>query len=74
MGTADFLFNCFVLGDDKERVFPLKALRNDNVGILKKLIKEEKSRTIGSSLLRYGKKSFAAISTIDEENRKPSWH
>jgi hypothetical protein len=38
---TDFLLNCFVLGDDEERIFPVKIPRNDNVGILKKLIKEE---------------------------------
>jgi len=41
MGTTDFLLNCFVLGDDEERMFPVKAPRNDNVGILKDLIKEK---------------------------------
>ena len=41
MGTTDFLLNCFVLGDDEGRVFPVKIPRTDNVGILKKLIKEE---------------------------------
>jgi hypothetical protein len=41
MGTADFLLNCFVLGDDKERVFAVKIPRNDNVGILKDEIKKK---------------------------------
>jgi len=40
---TEFLLNCFVLGDDEERVFSVKISRNDNVGILKKLIKKEKS-------------------------------
>ncbi len=35
MGTTDFLLNCFVLGDQEERVFPVKIPSNDNVGILK---------------------------------------
>ena len=38
---SDFLLNCFVLGDDEERVFPVKILRNDNVGILKDEIKKK---------------------------------
>ena len=38
---TDFLLNCFVLGDDEERVFPVKILRNDNVGILKDEIKKK---------------------------------
>jgi hypothetical protein len=41
MGTTDFLLNCFVLGDDEEKVFPVKIPRNDNVGILKNLIKKK---------------------------------
>ena len=40
---TDFLLNCFVLGDDEERVFPIKIPRNNNVGILKDLIKEKKA-------------------------------
>ncbi len=43
MGTTDFLLNCFVLGDDEERVFPVKIPRNNNVGILKDLIKKKNS-------------------------------
>ena len=43
MGTADFLLNCFVLGDDEERVFTIEIPKAKNVGILKKFIKEEKS-------------------------------
>ncbi len=38
----DFLLNCFVLGDDEARVFPVKIPRNDNVGILKDEIKKKK--------------------------------
>jgi hypothetical protein len=41
MGTTDFLLNCFVLGDDENKVFTVKIPRNDNVGILKDLIKEK---------------------------------
>ena len=40
---TDFLLNCFVLGDDKERVFPVKIPRNDNVGILKDEIKKKQA-------------------------------
>ncbi len=43
---ADFLLNCFVLGDDDERVFPVKIQRNDNVGILKDKIKKKKSHLL----------------------------
>jgi hypothetical protein len=43
---TEFLLNCFVLGDDKERVFPVKIPRNDNVGILKKMIKEERPKRL----------------------------
>ena len=41
--TMDFLLSCFVLGDDEERVFPVEIAKDKNVGILKKLIKEEKA-------------------------------
>lgn len=40
---SDFLLNCFVLGDDERRVFPVKIPRNDNVGILKDKIKKRKA-------------------------------
>ena len=43
MGTTDFLLNCFVLGDQEERVFPVKIPSNDNVGILKDEIKKKKA-------------------------------
>jgi hypothetical protein len=46
MGTTNFLLNCFVLGDDEERVFPVEIAKDKNVGILKKLIKEEKARLL----------------------------
>ncbi len=46
MGSTDFLLNCFVLGDDEERVFPVKIPRNDNVGILKDEIKKKKARLL----------------------------
>lgn len=46
MMATDLLLNCFVLGDDEERVFPVKSSRNDIVGILKKLIKEEKAHLL----------------------------
>jgi len=43
MGTADFLLNCFVLGDDEKRVFPVEIEKDKNVGIPKKSIKEGKA-------------------------------
>jgi hypothetical protein len=47
MSTTDtFLLNCFVLGDDEKREFPVKIPRSDNVGIFKKLIKEEKAHLL----------------------------
>jgi len=39
--ATDLLLNCFVLGDDEERVFPVKIPRNDIVGILKDEIKKK---------------------------------
>ena len=39
----DFLLNCFVLGDDKERVFTVKVPKTDNVSILKDEIKKKKA-------------------------------
>ena len=49
MSTTDtFLLNCFVLGDDEKREFPVKTPRNDNVGILKNLIKEEKAHLLSN--------------------------
>ena len=41
--AADFLLNCFVLGDKEDSVFTVKIPKTDNVSILKKLIKEEKA-------------------------------
>ncbi|KAJ3499972.1 hypothetical protein NLJ89_g9993 [Agrocybe chaxingu] len=35
--------NCFILGDDPDRVFTVEIPKNKNVSILKKLIKEEKA-------------------------------
>ena len=34
MGTMTFLLNCFVLGDDEERVFSIEIAKDKNVGIL----------------------------------------
>ena len=36
------LLNCWVLGEDSNRIFPVKIDRDENVGGLKKAIKEEK--------------------------------
>ena len=36
------LLNCWVLGEDSTRIFPVQVDRNKNVGALKKAIKEEK--------------------------------
>jgi hypothetical protein len=46
MSTSEFLLNCFVLGDDKGRIFPVKISRNDNVGILKDEIKKKKAHLL----------------------------
>jgi hypothetical protein len=46
MSESTLSLNCFILGDDPESVFPVKIQRNDNVGILKKLIKEENARLL----------------------------
>lgn len=46
MSEATISLNCFVLGDDPESVFPVRIQRNDNVGVLKKLIKEEKAHLL----------------------------
>ena len=43
---TDFLLNCFVLGDDEERVFPVRIQRDDNVGILKDEIKKKKAHRL----------------------------
>jgi hypothetical protein len=37
-----FDLNCLVLGDDPSRVFPVRIAATDSVGILRKLIKDEK--------------------------------
>jgi hypothetical protein len=39
MSESTLSLNCFILGDDPGSVFPVKIERNDNVGILKDLIK-----------------------------------
>ena len=44
ISTMTFLLNCFVLGDDEERVFSIEIAKDKNVGILKKLIREENTR------------------------------
>ena len=46
MGTTDFLLNCFVLGDDEERVFPVEIPRDKNVGILKDKIKKKRAHLL----------------------------
>ena len=38
-----FSLNCFVVGDDPDRIFTVKVPRADNVSILKDLIKEKKA-------------------------------
>ncbi|SRR5258707_5813877 len=38
---TDFLLNCFVLGDDEDKVFTVEIAKDKNVGILKKFIKAE---------------------------------
>jgi len=43
---TDFLLNCFVLGDDEERVFPVEIARGKNVGILKDEIKKKKAHLL----------------------------
>jgi hypothetical protein len=45
--ATDFLLNCFVLGDKEDNVFTVEIAKNKNVGILKKLIKEEKAHLLG---------------------------
>jgi len=35
--------NCFLLGDDPDRIFTVEIPKNKNISILKKLIKEEKA-------------------------------
>jgi len=49
MSTANtFLLNCFVLGDDEKREFPVKIPRNDDcdIGILKDEIKKKKAHLL----------------------------
>jgi len=33
--------NCWVLGEDSTRIFPVEVDRNENVGVLKEAIKEK---------------------------------
>jgi len=40
---TDFLLNCFVLGDDEDKVFTVKVPKTDNVSILKDEIKKKKA-------------------------------
>jgi hypothetical protein len=40
---SDFLnLNCWVLGDDAQRVFSLKIAKSETINVLKKAIKNEK--------------------------------
>jgi hypothetical protein len=43
---TDFLLNCFVLGDDEKRVFPVEIAKHKNVGILKDEIKKKKAHLL----------------------------
>jgi hypothetical protein len=40
--------NCFILGDDPDRMFTVKIPKTENVSILKKLIKEENPSSLGN--------------------------
>ena len=40
--AAVLRLNCWVLGDDSSRVFPVKIAAMESVGTLKKVIKDEK--------------------------------
>ena len=45
LGPTQLLsLNCFLLGDDPDRVFTVKIPKTDNISILKDLIKEKKAR------------------------------
>ena len=46
MTATDFLLNCFVLGDDENKVFTVRIPRNDNVSILNDEIKKKKARLL----------------------------
>ena len=41
--TMSLSLNCFVVGDDPDRIFTVQVPKTDNVSILKDLIKEEKA-------------------------------
>jgi len=41
--TNTFLLNCFVLGDNEKREFPVEIARDKNVGILKDEIKKRQA-------------------------------
>jgi Crinkler effector protein N-terminal domain len=41
--TQVLSLNCFLLGDDSDRMFTVEIPKNKNVNILKKIIKEEKT-------------------------------
>ena len=65
MGTVAFLLNCFVLGDDEERVFPIEIAKDKNVGILKDLIKEKKAISSATSMPQIStSRRFAGLSMI----------
>jgi hypothetical protein len=42
--SGNLELNCWVLGDDYNRTFPVKIANNETVAALKKAIKEEKKR------------------------------
>jgi hypothetical protein len=69
--ATDFLLNCFVLGDKEDNVFTVKIPKNDNVSILKKMIKEDKAphlNHVAASDLELWKVSFP----IDDHASKKS--
>ena len=43
---TDFLLNCFVLGDDEDKVFTVEIARDKNVSILKDEIKKKNPHTL----------------------------
>jgi len=62
---TDFLLNCFVLGDDEERVFPVEIARGKNVGILKDEIKKKKAHLSATSMPQISISGrFVVLSTI----------
>jgi hypothetical protein len=42
----DFLLNCFVLGDDEDKVFTVEIFKDKNVSILKDEIKKKKAHLL----------------------------